>query len=128
MLSPDTHVNGGCCKWSSWSTWSACSYSCGGGSQKKVRLCNEPSAANGGLECSGQPEEFRPCNEQLCPSKIENVFHEQSIIPLASRSIGVSKQGGSLECLVCLLFICIYATSEKVHVKLITHKRRHRRK
>jgi len=67
VLSPDTPVNGG---WSNWSSWSSCSYSCGGGTQKKVRLCNEPFAANGGLECSGQPEETRPCNEQLCPSKI----------------------------------------------------------
>ena len=124
VLSPDTPVNGG---WSEWSSWSTCSYTCGGGTQKRVRLCSEPFAANGGLECSGQPEEFRPCNEQLCPSKSAKRVSQKRMIPLASRSIGVSQQCDSLACLVCLLFICLSAIFE-VHVKPNTHKRRYRTK
>ena len=39
--------------------------------------------------------------------RLQNVFHGQRMIPLASRPIGVSEQGDSLECLMCLLFICL---------------------
>jgi len=50
-------VNGG------WSTWSACTKSCGGGTQ--AHLCNDPAPANGGTTCSGDMFQF--CNANPCP-------------------------------------------------------------
>lgn len=49
-------VNGG------WSAWSACSKSCGGGTQS--RTCNNPAPAYGGTYCSGSSSQS--CNTQAC--------------------------------------------------------------
>jgi hypothetical protein len=50
-------VNGG------WS-WSACSKTCGGGTQ--TGTCNNPAPANGGAPCSGSGSQA--CNTQACPN------------------------------------------------------------
>src|SRR3989338_5571845 len=49
-----TPVNGG------WSAWSACSVTCGGGTQ--TRTCTNPSPACGGATCSGSTSQS--CNTQ----------------------------------------------------------------
>ncbi len=49
-------VNGG------WSAWSACSATCGGGTQ--TRTCTNPAPANGGSNCSGSSSQA--CNTQAC--------------------------------------------------------------
>ncbi len=46
-----------------WSAWSACSASCGGGTQ--TRTCTEPTPAYGGANCSGAASQA--CNVQGCP-------------------------------------------------------------
>ncbi len=51
-------VNGG------WSDWSACSVTCGGGTQ--TRTCTNPAPANGGAPCSGASSQA--CNTQACCS------------------------------------------------------------
>lgn len=52
-----------------WSQWSEepCSVSCGGGSQNRYRVCNNPGPAVGGTNCTGRDFDIRDCNEQLCP-------------------------------------------------------------
>ena len=49
-------VNGG------WSAWSACSATCGGGTQ--ARTCNNPAPSGGGANCSGSTSQA--CNTQAC--------------------------------------------------------------
>ena len=49
-------VNGG------WSAWSACSATCGGGTQ--TRTCNNPAPSGGGANCSGSTSQA--CNTQAC--------------------------------------------------------------
>ena len=57
-------VNGG---WTEWREWSACSISCGGGSQTRFRNCTNPIPANGGLNCSASAVDIRDCvNNGLC--------------------------------------------------------------
>ena len=57
---PDTPiVNGG------WSDWSACSATCGGGTQ--TRTCTNPPPSGGGADCSGPSSQS--CNQQACKSK-----------------------------------------------------------
>ena len=49
------------CGWADWSGWSSCSVSCGGAG-RAVR-----SRRESGSGCSGQQEEQRPCQTNLCP-------------------------------------------------------------
>lgn len=51
-------VNG---QWSVWSTWSACTQTCGGGISQRERQCEN------GKACEGSSTESRICNENPCP-------------------------------------------------------------
>ena len=53
--------------WSSWSRWSTCGRTCGGGTQSRVRMCDNPAPLNGGKHCVGKDTEERKCNENKCP-------------------------------------------------------------
>ncbi|XP_038666358.1 SCO-spondin [Scyliorhinus canicula] len=56
-------VNGG---WSSWSPWSTCDRSCGGGKSLRMRSCTDPPPKNGGRHCPGERFEVTICNVQPC--------------------------------------------------------------
>jgi len=60
-------INGG---WSSYSAWSSCTVSCGGGTQTRTRSCNNPSPQYGGLACSGTDTENQSCNTNTCPEYV----------------------------------------------------------
>lgn len=60
-------VNGG---WASWTNWSTCSATCGGGRQTRTRTCTNPSPSNGGSSCTGSTSESQTCNTQACPVTI----------------------------------------------------------
>ncbi|XP_023931419.1 CUB and sushi domain-containing protein 3-like isoform X1 [Lingula anatina] len=57
-------VHGG---WSTWSSWSNCSATCGGGVQSRSRQCNDPPPSSIGNPCSGISYKSRLCNMQPCP-------------------------------------------------------------
>jgi len=63
-------VNG---NWGGWSGYSACSKSCGQGTQKRTRSCNNPPPANGGSSCPGSSSQTKRCQvkkcEDFCPGK-----------------------------------------------------------
>ncbi|XP_039525325.1 thrombospondin-1-like [Pimephales promelas] len=61
---PSCPVNGG---WGPWSPWDSCSVTCGGGLQRRHRLCNSPAPKHGGKECLGDSKGSRMCNAQSCP-------------------------------------------------------------
>ena len=46
--------------WGQWGAWSRCEGRCGG-SQTRVRLCNDPKPRNGGSRCEGEQVEERDC-------------------------------------------------------------------
>ena len=54
------------CKWSSYSEWSKCSASCGGGIRISKRQI-EQDASNGGTPCIGEASRNETCNSDLCP-------------------------------------------------------------
>ncbi|KAH9492582.1 Contactin-associated protein-like 2 [Bulinus truncatus] len=58
----DISVDG---SWLSWSQWTSCSTTCGGGQQRKNRLCQEPLF--GGKPCDGLNAEYLRCSENSCP-------------------------------------------------------------
>uniref|UniRef100_A0A8C3XYG7 Hemicentin-1 n=1 Tax=Catharus ustulatus TaxID=91951 RepID=A0A8C3XYG7_CATUS len=54
-------------KWSPWSSWSACSMSCGGGSRQRTRHCSDPAPQFGGHKCEGTDTQMDFCNSDPCP-------------------------------------------------------------
>lgn len=52
------------CQLSNWTSWSACTKSCGGGVQYRARKVVKPSAFGGSC---GAISDSRPCNQEPCP-------------------------------------------------------------
>ncbi|MBN3299462.1 ATS13 metalloproteinase, partial [Amia calva] len=51
--------------WSSWSAFSPCSRTCGGGVSFRKRQCNNPRPAFGGRDCEGRDIDAELCNRQF---------------------------------------------------------------
>uniref|UniRef100_A0A4W3JWV4 Hemicentin 1 n=1 Tax=Callorhinchus milii TaxID=7868 RepID=A0A4W3JWV4_CALMI len=54
-------------RWKSWSSWTACSMSCGGGTRQRTRACSDPPPQNGGRQCEGNDVQIDFCNSDRCP-------------------------------------------------------------
>ncbi|XP_014802303.1 PREDICTED: hemicentin-1 [Calidris pugnax] len=54
-------------KWAAWSSWSACTVSCGGGSRQRTRHCSDPAPQSGGRKCEGNDIQIDFCNSDPCP-------------------------------------------------------------
>lgn len=78
-------VDGG---YTEWSSWAACSRSCGGGFKIRQRACTNPSPSNGGNDCSssGDSEQMSDCGDDACPSACTKAI-ELGIIMDASSSV-----------------------------------------
>ncbi|XP_033937393.1 hemicentin-1 [Pseudochaenichthys georgianus] len=76
-------VHGG---YSEWAEWGPCSVSCGVGSQKRLRQCNNPLPANGGRHCPGSDSETRSCQGKPCP--VDGNWSEWSLWEECSRTCG----------------------------------------
>eukprot|EP00105_Crassostrea_gigas_P023961 XP_011444035.1 PREDICTED: SCO-spondin isoform X3 [Crassostrea gigas] len=53
--------------WASWGSYSACSVTCGGGTQGRNRTCSNPVPQYGGKVCSGSSSSSQSCNTHNCP-------------------------------------------------------------
>ena len=56
-----------CPQWTTWSDWSLCTTTCGGGKRQRARECAHPVFRNGRAVCDGPSEEDEDCNPELCP-------------------------------------------------------------
>lgn len=56
-------VDGG---WGKWSEWSPCSVTCGNGTKRRHRFCNNPAPDNGGLDCPGSATDHTVCTMDEC--------------------------------------------------------------
>lgn len=52
-------------KWQAWGVWGSCTTTCGGGTQRRDRVCYGPFF--GGESCQGPKEEYKQCNDRRCP-------------------------------------------------------------
>ncbi|XP_047127311.1 collagen alpha-1(XII) chain [Hydra vulgaris] len=86
-------INGG---WGNWSEWTECSASCNGGIRIRERLCNNPLPQNGGIECIGEGEEERACNEEICEPACTSEM-EIAILLDASSSVTLNNWEKTLE-------------------------------
>ena len=61
-------------EWTQWGKWSECSKTCGGGEQKRKRVCEVPklrfSFDRKHSICPGDDMEKRKCNKNPCPGKL----------------------------------------------------------
>ena len=92
-------VNGA---WSEWSTWSACSMTCGPGSQERIRTCDNPAPQFGGNNCTGEASEETECQEHECPGKLDHRSILYYALSLGSDFIRI-EACFSLCLLLCLL-------------------------
>ena len=56
-----------CPMWTTWSDWSECSTTCGGGKRQRARECAHPQFRNGRAVCDGPSMEDDSCNPERCP-------------------------------------------------------------
>ncbi|XP_077358108.1 A disintegrin and metalloproteinase with thrombospondin motifs 14 isoform X1 [Festucalex cinctus] len=65
--------------WSSWSKFSSCSRTCGGGVRSRSRQCNDPPPAYGGHECTGSGFDYQICNTEDCAGPYEDFRAQQCL-------------------------------------------------
>ncbi|XP_058015543.1 A disintegrin and metalloproteinase with thrombospondin motifs 13 [Ahaetulla prasina] len=73
-LSPVSMVHG---QWSSWTSFTSCSRSCGGGITSRRRQCNNPRPAFGGQPCRGDALHAEMCHVQPCLKTQMDFMDEQ---------------------------------------------------
>ena len=55
-------------QWSYWSSWSRCSVTCGEGTRRRVRRCDNPAPSDDGRPCVGADADTKACIARDCPS------------------------------------------------------------
>ncbi|NXN59585.1 ATS14 metalloproteinase, partial [Rynchops niger] len=63
--------------WSSWSKFSSCSRTCGGGVRSRSRSCDNPPPAYGGRHCPGATYEYQVCNAEDCAGPYQDFRAQQ---------------------------------------------------
>ncbi|XP_045160489.2 SCO-spondin-like [Mercenaria mercenaria] len=87
-------INGG---YTTWSAWTACNVTCGGGEQSRSRDCSNPPPQYGGNNCSGDASETQACNSDNCP--INGGYTAWSAWTACNVTCGGGEQSRSRECI-----------------------------
>ena len=61
-----------------WLAWSSCTFTCGGGTSTRARVCNQP--LHGGDECTGSSSDVTTCNLHECPGKSGKMAYSDVIV------------------------------------------------
>ncbi|KAH3881664.1 hypothetical protein DPMN_005591 [Dreissena polymorpha] len=73
-------------RWSTWSAFSTCSQTCGGGRRTKARQCIYDEVAQIGLNCTGQSTVTEECSTNECP--IDGIIQPWNSWTFCSTSCG----------------------------------------
>jgi len=65
--------------WTPWLEWTACTSTCGSGTQFRTRSCQNPTVSHFNNSCPGDSRETRACAEFSC--KFVNSLFKENIIP-----------------------------------------------
>ena len=68
-------VHGG---WGPWGAWSACTKTCGSGTQIQERRCDSPRPDHGGRPCEGPGQQSQACNTRNCPGMDNEMIFEKA--------------------------------------------------
>ncbi|XP_068616786.1 ADAMTS-like protein 5 [Brachionichthys hirsutus] len=71
-------------EWATWSGWSVCSRSCGGGASVRTRTCITRNPVGG--PCPGDPRQYKICNSKDCPPSSED-FREMQCAAFNDRPL-----------------------------------------
>lgn len=71
-------------EWATWSLWSVCSRSCGGGASVRTRTCITRNPVGG--PCAGDPRQYKICNTKDCPAGSED-FREMQCAAFNDRPL-----------------------------------------
>ncbi|KAG8436526.1 hypothetical protein GDO86_007581 [Hymenochirus boettgeri] len=77
-------------EFSEWLPWQSCSVTCGQGVQQRIRRCDNPLPANGGLYCQGEDTERQSCKNKPCP--VDGNWSDWSSWEECSRTCGSGKR------------------------------------
>ncbi|CAC5422959.1 Neurotrypsin,Scavenger receptor cysteine-rich type 1 protein M130,Mucin-like protein,Hemicentin-1,Thrombospondin-2,Semaphorin-5A [Mytilus coruscus] len=72
--------------WGNWGSWSKCNVICGGGVQKRIRICDNPFPSAGGSDCLGIGEDTLVCSQRNCP--VDGDWSEWEVWSKCSSSCG----------------------------------------
>ncbi|KAJ8310623.1 hypothetical protein KUTeg_012488 [Tegillarca granosa] len=82
--------------WTSWTSWSVCTVTCGGGTQDKTRTCTDPAPQHGGADCPGNSSDRQDCNTQVCI--IDGAWGSWSSWGTCTVTCGTGRQSRSRVC------------------------------
>ena len=61
--------------WGEWLPWTACSVTCGNGTQNRSRRCDNPAPLHGGNVCIGDKTEEQSCSSgSACPGNVSRLM------------------------------------------------------
>ena len=76
-------------RWTSWSSWTECSVTCGIGEKTRTRTCTNPEPAYGGDECTGDDTKTRSCDAGSCSGDGRFVQRHMLMIVNTYKSMGL---------------------------------------
>jgi len=56
--------------WGPWGPYGDCHKKCGGGSQSRSRVCDNPKPEGEGKQCKGESQSTQACNTHHCPGEV----------------------------------------------------------
>ena len=79
--------------WGKWGSFGNCNKPCNGGTQVRIRYCNNPYPNHGGRGCVGSSLSSQSCNTQKCPG--EFILSSFLVLSVSMRSL-LPKEYGTL--------------------------------
>ena len=61
--------------WGAWDSYGSCTVTCGGGTQRKSRSCDNPVPQHGGMSCPGGQSQIQTCNSRMCPTGKHSILY-----------------------------------------------------